>query len=189
MTPTIEYAMLAGASYYDTRAAVNRLPLPQNWSVVSRIPESATSGFEASAFTNGTDLVISYAGTGPGLNADWIANFNLALGTWSDQLGEAAAYYLQVKASAPANATISFTGHSLGGGLAALMSVFFGGEAKTFDQAPFAASATSAMRDQLVTYLEQHGYTAQQLAALAPALMSSSFDPAVGAMNAAAPVV
>lgn len=121
MTSTIEYAMLAGASYYDTRATANRFPLPQNWSVVSRISESAKSGFEASAFTNGTNIVISFAGTGPSLNADWIANFNLTLGTWSDQLGEAAAYYLQVKASAPANATITFTGHSLGGGLAALM--------------------------------------------------------------------
>ena len=35
MTTAIEYALLAGDSYYDTRAGINRFPLPQNWSVVS----------------------------------------------------------------------------------------------------------------------------------------------------------
>ena len=62
----------------------------------------------------------------------------------SAQLFQAAKYYLQVKASVTANnpdATFTFTGHSLGGGLAALMGVFFGKQAMTFDQAPFANSA------------------------------------------------
>lgn len=80
MTTAIEYALLAGASYYDTRADLNRFPLPQNWSVVSRYPQDGITGFEAATFTNGTEIVISFAGTGPGW-ADWIhGNTPLALG-------------------------------------------------------------------------------------------------------------
>ena len=115
MTTAIEYALLAGASYYDTRADQNRFPLPQNWSYVSRISQDTTTGFEASAFTNGTEIVISFAGTGG--DGDWTnGNIPLASGYLSDQLKQAADYYLQIKALNP-NATISFTGHSLGGGL------------------------------------------------------------------------
>lgn len=65
MTTTIEYALLAGASYYDIRAQRNRFPLPQNWNYISRISQDTITGFEASAFTNGTDIVISFAGTDP----------------------------------------------------------------------------------------------------------------------------
>ncbi|MFO0701086.1 MAG: lipase family protein [Nitrospira sp.] len=64
----------------------------------------------------------------------------MATGAGADQLRQAAEYYLQVKAANP-NVTVTFTGHSLGGGLAALMGVFFGKQAVTFDQAPFANSA------------------------------------------------
>ena len=39
------------------------------------------------------------------------------------------------------SATISFTGHSLGGGLASLMAVYFNKSATTFDPAPFMLSA------------------------------------------------
>jgi len=70
MITDIEYALLAGASYYDTRAGINRFPLPQNWSFVSRRP-TQTSGFEAAAYQNqcSNDIVISFAGTDPG---DWL---------------------------------------------------------------------------------------------------------------------
>lgn len=64
----------------------------------------------------------------------------LLVGIGSLQLLQAAEYYLQVQAANP-DATITFTGHSLGVGLAALMGVFFGQRAVTFDQAPFANSA------------------------------------------------
>lgn len=61
MTTDIEYALLAGASYYDTRTEISRFPSPQNWSYVSRIQQDATTRFEASAFQQGTEIVISYA--------------------------------------------------------------------------------------------------------------------------------
>ena len=79
----IDYALLAGASYYDTRAVINRFPIPSGWNRVSRFP-TASSGFEAAAFGNGadiatsTDIVISFAGTAG--EGDWRhGNIPLAL--------------------------------------------------------------------------------------------------------------
>ncbi|MEW6289177.1 MAG: lipase family protein [Thermodesulfobacteriota bacterium] len=85
---------------------------------------------------------MSFAGTYDG--DDIAADIGLADGWGSVQLLQAAEYFLQIKAQVTAanpNATITLTGHSLGGGLAALVGVFFGVKAVTFDQAPFANSA------------------------------------------------
>lgn len=137
MTTAIEYALMADRAYYDTRADKNRFPIPAGWEGLKH--ESApNSGFEVISFvpigatlTTSTEIVISFAGTGPGW-ADWIhGNTPLALGNICVQLKQAADYYLQVRANNP-GATISFTGHSLGGGLASLMAVFFGESAVTF---------------------------------------------------------
>ena len=139
MATNIEYALMAGAAYFDTRVPNNRFPTPQNW--VSFNHKSRASGFEAISFSNGTEIVISYAGTyDKDITGDIAADIGLATGFGSAQLLQAAEYYLQVKAANPF-ATITLTGHSLGGGLAAQVGVFFGVEAKTFDQAPFANSA------------------------------------------------
>ncbi len=155
MGTTVEYALMAGASYRDTRGDINKFPIPAGWSMVSRYPQDNTTGFEAAAFGNGltiadsTEIVISYAGTdGYGgsivTNPDKQADAKLGTGLWHDQLGQAAAYYLQIRASLKPGATITLTGHSLGGGLASLVAVFFGETAKTFDQAPFLAAVAQA---------------------------------------------
>ena len=148
MATKIDFALMAGASYFDTRLPINHFPLPTGWNLVSRNPQDNTSGFEAATFGSGTtiatstDIVISYAGTyDKDIAGDIAADINLGLGLGSKQLLQAADYYLQVKASAPAGAHITLTGHSLGGGLAALIGVFFGETAVTFDQAPFAQTA------------------------------------------------
>jgi Ca2+-binding RTX toxin-like protein len=145
ITP-IEYALMAGASYISTRPDINKFPVPQGWTPFFPVPDPSTptfptsAGFEAVSFTNGSEIVISFAGTYDQSAADLFADAGLAMGGGSVQLTQAVDYYLQVKAANP-NATITLTGHSLGGGLAALVGVFFGVPATTFDQAPFANSA------------------------------------------------
>ncbi|MDK9705275.1 MAG: putative Ig domain-containing protein, partial [Sulfuritalea sp.] len=143
MTINVEYALMAGASYISTRPDVNKFAVPVGWAERTDKRESnPTSGFEATYFTKGSEIVISYAGTDPSDKwGDIAADLALAAGLLSDQLRQAADYYLAVKASAPTGTTITFTGHSLGGGLASLMAVMFGESAVTFDQAPFLNSA------------------------------------------------
>jgi len=148
----IDYALMAGASYISNRALINQFPVPNGW--LGTKHESSPlggSGFEAISFINGADIatstniVISYAGTNPAdITGDVAADLSLAAGHGSAQLLQAAEYYLQVKMANP-TANISFTGHSLGGGLASLMSVFFNLPAVTFDQAPFLNSATNIL--------------------------------------------
>ncbi len=151
MAATLELALMAGRAYEFTRNPRNKIPTPDGWSLMK--PEKTDSnGFEAVSFVRqGTtlktspEIVISFAGTDPDnsnpfTTADGKTNKALSDGRWTEQLLQAARYYLDIKAVNP-NAAITFTGHSLGGGLAALMAVFFGEHAQTFDQAPFALSA------------------------------------------------
>jgi hypothetical protein len=169
----IDCALMAGRAYQQTRADINWFPVPTGWTEFFHVPNPSfptTGGFEAVSFQSGNQIVISFTGTDQ--LSDWTsANVPLAFGLPSDQLYQAAQYYLQVKQANP-TATISFTGHSLGGGLAALMGVFFDKKAITFDQAPFANAAKIAIRDDLISYLTGHGYTTATLSALAPELFS-----------------
>lgn len=171
MTTAIEYALMAGASYISTRAVVNQFPAPVGWVGTKHDNPPNGGGFEAISFIrSGTtlatsnEIVISFAGTGTAV--DWWANVGGAFGVTSTQLQQAADYYLQVKATVPVGTTISFTGHSLGGGLASLMAVMFNETAVTFDQAPFRNSATAAVANELMAYLSGKGYGTQELQGL-----------------------
>ncbi len=172
MTTAIEYALMAGASYRDTRPDINKFPIPAGWNMVSRNPQDNATGFEAATFGNGTtlatstEIVISYAGTDfsqPG--SDFLhGNIPLVAGIVSDQLKQAADYYLAIK-TLNSNAHITLTGHSLGGGIAALIGVFFGETAFTFDQAPFfltAKNGATILKDYLLT----QGHTQAELQGL-----------------------
>jgi len=183
MATDVDYALLAGRAYFDTRADINRFPVPDKWALVSRIPETS-SGFEASTFKNlETDqIVISFAGTGPGFvltSKDWWTNFGLTMGNCVQQLCDAAVYYLEMKEFY--GNRITFTGHSLGGGIAAILGVLFNVQATTFDQAPFSNSCCESVRNDLITYLTtpQGGnpdalYSLGYLSFLAPELFSFS---------------
>jgi hypothetical protein len=176
----IDRALMAGAAYFSTRPAENRLPIAAGWAeqIQNRV-SGGSSGFEARTFQHGSEIVISFAGTNPSESIfppgpDNQTNIGLATGFGADQLNEAAVYYLDIQRQLQATnttATITFTGHSLGGGLAALMGVFFGKQAVTFDQAPFANSAELSLippdvAAELKTYLLEHNYTMDELQGL-----------------------
>ena len=88
MPSTLDYALMAGASYIDTRHPDNRLSVPQEWVAFAHVPNNpnypqitGAAGFEALAFRKGTDIVISYAGTyAKDPTGDMVADFNLATG-------------------------------------------------------------------------------------------------------------
>ena len=190
MATQVEYAEMAGDSYISTRSLINRFPVPQGWLEFFHVPNNpaypnftTASGFEAISLqniANPNEIVISFAGTDPTSIADWTqANIPLAFGYDAAQLKDAADYYLSVQALNP-NASISFTGHSLGGGLAALMAVMFNKTAVTFDQAPFANAATASVAQDLLNYLQGEGkYTAAQLQPLNNFITEANATPGV----------
>ncbi|MFZ4802591.1 MAG: DUF7619 domain-containing protein, partial [Chlorobium sp.] len=137
----VNYALMAGGSYVSNRPDVNKFPVPEGWSKLTY--ENGLHGFEAKSFIKGNEIVISYAGTNPDTSAGWgdiVTDLISGIGIYTDQLLQAAKFYLDIKKNNP-YADITLTGHSLGGGLASLVGVFFDQITITFDQAPFRNAA------------------------------------------------
>ena len=174
----LQYAQLAANAYSATNivlpgglnesySAANTIPIPVGYTLLAhRDSHDNTSlpdtGFLAAAYENGNEIVISFAGTKFSDLNDWTkANIPAALGLpLADQIVQAAEFYLDI-ANDPKNLNkcISFTGHSLGGGLASLLAVYFDRSAVVFDNAPFGNSADSLLVvESLRTRLVQDGY-------------------------------
>jgi len=152
MATELEYSLMAGRAYQSTRNKKHWFPIPNDWKEIENShKENPASGFEAVSFQKGDEVVISFAGTGSVFNKDWWANFKLTKGECAQQLCDAVVYYLDMKKLY--GDRINFTGHSLGGGIAAILGVLFDVQATTFDQAPFSRSCCESVRNDLITYL------------------------------------
>ena len=104
---------------------------------------SADANFHAVAYQDSSGgIVISYRGTDDPVG-DLATGWATGAGYSTVQARLAAEFYYQVKAAYP-DATISLTGHSLGGGLAGLMAKLAGSVAYTFDNMPFELAAENA---------------------------------------------
>jgi putative lipase involved disintegration of autophagic bodies len=168
MTTSIEYALMASSAYAvkDTVTHENNtIPIPNGWVDMEIDRTNDDSGFTARAYRNIAtgEIVIAYTGTTFEGNVadkakDWVlANIPAGSGAFlAPQVTDAAKFYLDVLNANP-GAQISFTGHSLGGGLSSLMAVFFDRPATVFDEAPFEKSADSKdIVDELMERLAEY---------------------------------
>jgi hypothetical protein len=114
--------------------------------------------FAATVFRNTAtgETVISIRGTDFGGGATWQTVVDTLLGSApgalsqiSPQVLDAISLYVATRAEVQRTggdvSKISFTGHSLGGGLASLKAVWFGHSAEVFAQAPFQLSALNPL--------------------------------------------
>jgi len=149
-----DYARFSTNVYFDNAS----LPLSlagSGWAVrsnatVDLISQNPVSGFAAATFVSGigatANYVISFRGTDEGLNNglfnifqnnDWYQNtISYMSSKFTTQLNDAIAYVEAVINSGVSLDKITFTGHSLGGGLATLMSALYNRAAVVFDPAP-----------------------------------------------------
>jgi Ca2+-binding RTX toxin-like protein len=140
MVSVSEYMQIANRIYNKTPR--NRIDYPLGWTEKLWISDT-WSGFSAGVYKKGDDVVIGFTGTNEKQVVDFlVGNIPIGMGASSSQVLEAMALYCQVRKENP-TANITFTGHSLGGGLASLMSVFFNKESTVFAPAPFQQSALS----------------------------------------------
>jgi len=179
MPTYLDYAALSALVYNDARGQKNKLPTPQveGWIELPLNSNSSITGFTAAAFQNTqtNEIVIAFKGTDSGNIVQMAQDFvfgNTAAFGGSLQLYQAALFYEQVKAQYGSN--ISFTGHSLGGGLASVMGVWFGKSATTFAQAPFELAAVNPLAIAKVgTLLAGAGYFDPDFLAVNPLSYSS----------------
>ncbi|MFZ5722750.1 MAG: VCBS domain-containing protein [Pseudomonadota bacterium] len=156
---TIDAAIYATFSFgsYNPEDA-NRIPDPAGWSRIAALSSigegiggrdvNSFFGFGASVYESGVgEVVIAYRGTELGFPSgvqDVAADVLLGLGIGIPQVYGAVDLFIDVAktTNAPVG-SISFTGHSLGGGLAAIMAILLDADATVFAPAPFEVTVFS----------------------------------------------
>ncbi len=169
MASVPEFSLLA-FRVYSTSLAIdpenlntefNRPALSAGWTELEWHADEG-DGFSYGVYGNGSEIVVAYAGTNQGI--DWAANITNGIGLGSTQLTKAAIAYLQAKQTYGEN--ISFTGHSLGGGLASIMAVWFDRPATVFDEAFFETTALDPLvMAPMIASLELAGYSVPEFTA------------------------
>ena len=143
MTTTQDYALLS-LYVYNVEKLFNQPLLPDGWELAEAIHIDDFLGFSYGVFRRigTTEIVVAYTGTNEG--RDWWSNGLAGTGLLpSSQIAAAAKAYLDAKAAYGSNITLS--GHSLGGGLASVMAVWFDRPAIVFDEGPFEATALNPL--------------------------------------------
>ena len=193
MATISELALMASNVYGNSGFVVdpkNVIQIPAGWTSDENDPtmfaRDDTTGFLARAYMRtgpggSTEIAIAYGGTTWETLADWQnGNIPAVLGTsLAPQIEQAARFYLDLRRLNP-DATFTFTGHSMGGGLASLMAVYFNQAATIFDAAPFALSAdkpgvVDALRSALAAYESDPAYAPLQT--YVPGTPSDPLDP------------
>lgn len=148
-----EYAQLSNHVY--ARTDENRTPVTSGWTELGWLADDANTGYSVGWYQKGNEIVIAYTGTNEKKIKDAINGYAPGLPSNNPiptpQVTQAITTYLKIKQLHP-DASISFTGHSLGAGLASMMAVFFNRPATVFDVAPFQAGVTA---NRLLAYSPQ----------------------------------
>lgn len=132
-------------------------------------PGSGDISFSGAVYTSGTgSTVISYRGTDNwnlDLQGDPINGFPIAIGIpfgaqffAAFRLYQEAVNTVSIGGVAIDSALISFTGHSLGGGLAGLVAAIYGKQASLFANMPFELAVTNAYQAMLDAEPSSEGY-------------------------------
>lgn len=140
-----EYALLALYSYNGEGASTPHIA-QSGWTRIVLNPpyDELNPEFSATAYTNDDQVVIAYRGTNGTIELLNEAMFNSVTGVPSTQILDAYNFYKAVEAL-HSDKTISFTGHSLGGSLAAIMSAHTGHEAQILAPVPYENAANAIL--------------------------------------------
>lgn len=136
----IDYARLCEAIYNVGTAKY--VPVP-NWEVINPVACSLTekqtvfsdpvNGFKAQVYVNGKKLAVVFEGTTELI--DWSTDITAWLGVSAGQYQDALNFVGTIINATTANYDIIFTGHSLGGGLAAYAALYYRKKAVVFNAA------------------------------------------------------
>ncbi|HEY5714289.1 MAG TPA: Mbeg1-like protein, partial [Candidatus Gracilibacteria bacterium] len=122
------------AAVYDLKDQVGTYKKmdPKNYGLLTEDLINTETGFQAAIYSNGENTVVAFAGTQD--SKDWDDNIAQSIGLDSAQYKAAKDLAEKIKANLT-NQKLIFTGHSLGGGLAALAGASTGATTLTFNAA------------------------------------------------------